>query len=149
MDARATAALCRGAATSVEFDLAISSRDNGRSMTEGAFAMANTTRAFVLGLLALNILAGCKKSAGGPPPDFPATVVLAEAKRQPISETLALVGTLAANEIIEIKSETDGTVAEVLFEEGQQVKKGDLLLRLDESKLLASLAEAEANLKLS
>ena len=80
----------------------------------------------------------------------PATsVIAAEARLQPIAETLALVGTLAANEFIEVKSEIDGTIAEILFEEGQPVKKGDLLIRLDESKLSASLAEAEANLKLS
>ena len=55
-----------------------------------------------------------------------ASVIAAEARRQPIAETLALVGTLAANEFIEVKSEIDGTIAEILFEEGQPVKKGDL-----------------------
>jgi membrane fusion protein (multidrug efflux system) len=112
--------------------------------------MARAARAVIVGLLAFAVFAGCKKkSAGGPPPNFPAQVVLAEAKRQPIAETLALVGSLAANEIVEIKSETDGTIAEIPFHEGQEVKKGDLLIRLDESKLAASLAEAEANLKLN
>lgn len=108
-------------------------------------------RAVVTGLLALVLLAGCRKkqTAGGPPPSVATSVVAAEARRQPIAETLALVGTLAANEFIEVKSETDGTIAEILFEEGQPVQKGALLIRLDESKLSSSLAEAEANLKLS
>jgi membrane fusion protein, multidrug efflux system len=94
---------------------------------------------------------GCKKkqnpAASQTAP--PTVVIAAEARRQPIAETLALVGTLAANEYIEVKSETDGMIAEILFEEGQPVKKGDLLIRLDDSKLSASLAEAEANLKLT
>jgi membrane fusion protein (multidrug efflux system) len=51
--------------------------------------------------------------------------------------------------MVELKSETDGTVAEILFNEGQPVKKGDLLIRLDESKFAASLAEAEANFKMT
>jgi len=108
-------------------------------------------RAVLAALLALVVLTGCNKkpTAGGAPLNMATTVVAAEAKRQPIAETLALVGTLAANEFIEVKSETDGTIAEILFEEGQPVKKGDLLIRLDESKLAAGLAESEANLKLS
>jgi membrane fusion protein, multidrug efflux system len=94
---------------------------------------------------------GCKKKEGaaGSSVSPPTAVIAAEARRQPIAETLALVGTLAANEFIEVKSETDGMIAEILFEEGRPVKKGDLLIRLDDSKLSASLAEAEANLKLT
>src|SRR6185503_12401760 len=96
--------------------------------------------------------AGCKKqgaAAGGPPPNFAVQVVAVEARRQPISESLSLVGTLAANEMVEIKSETDGMVEEINFKEGERVEKGRLLIKLDESKLSASKAEAEANFKLS
>jgi membrane fusion protein (multidrug efflux system) len=50
---------------------------------------------------------------------------------------------------VELKSETDGTVQEIPFQEGQEVRKGDLLVRLDESKFAAAVAEAEANFKLS
>ena len=101
-------------------------------------------------MLALAVFSGCKKKqAGGAPPNFPVQVVFAEAKRQPIAETLALVGSLAANEMVEIKAESEGVVAEIPFQEGQAVKKGDLLLRLDESKWAAALAESEANLKIS
>jgi membrane fusion protein (multidrug efflux system) len=122
-------------------------------MTQGSSSVSIINRALVLiaGLLAIVGFAGCKKkqASAGPPSGFATTVIAAEAKRQPIAETLALVGTLAANEFIEVKSETDGTIAEILFREGQPVKKGDLLIHLDESKLAAALAEAEANLKLS
>jgi membrane fusion protein, multidrug efflux system len=76
-------------------------------------------------------------------------VVLAEVRQKPVSESLTLVGTLAANEAVEIKTETDGMVQEILFEEGQRVSKGQLLLRLDDTKLAATLAEADANLRLS
>ena len=38
---------------------------------------------------------------------------------------------------------------EILFKEGQSVNRGDLLVRLDETKFAATLAEAEANFKLS
>lgn len=98
------------------------------------------------------LVAGCGRgpaggpAAGGPPP----TQVIAVAARSgPVSERLALVGTLAANESIEIKAEIDGILQEILFEEGHQVKKGDLLARIDDRKLLAAANEAEANSKLS
>jgi membrane fusion protein, multidrug efflux system len=136
-----------------QFDFTISSAENGRSMTQGIpfVSGVNCGRLLALTLVPFLLCAGCKKrpAAGGPAPTMATSVIAAEAKRQPIAETLALVGTLAANEFIEVKSEIDGTIAEILFEEGQPVKKDDLLIRMDESKLNASLAEAEANLKLS
>jgi membrane fusion protein (multidrug efflux system) len=76
-------------------------------------------------------------------------VVAIQARQQPVVELVLLVGTLAANEAVEIKSETDGIVQEILFSEGQPVEKDELLLRLDETKLVATLAEAEASLRLS
>lgn len=93
---------------------------------------------------------GCtERTASGPygPPEI--QVIAVKAVHQSVSETLPQVGTVAANEMVEIKAETDGMIEEVLFEEGQQVQKGDLLLRLEESKLAATLAEAEANFNLS
>lgn len=76
-------------------------------------------------------------------------VVAVEAKAQPVTEALSLVGTIAANETVEIKAETEGIVLEILFEEGKAVEKGQLLIRLDDTKLAASVAEAESNFRLS
>ena len=50
--------------------------------------------------------------------------------------------------MIELKSEIDGTIQEILFREGQQVEQGQLLIRLDETKLAADVAEFESNFKL-
>ena len=136
-----------------KFDFIFPSHENGSPMTQGLSAISTSKgmRIAIIGAIALSALVGCKKKQpAGASGAGPATqVTAAEAKRQSIAETLAVVGTLVANEFVEVKSETDGTVAEILFNEGQPVKKGDLLLRLDESKFTASLAEAEANLKLS
>jgi membrane fusion protein (multidrug efflux system) len=111
----------------------------------------SVTRALALALLPLSLVAGCKKKPGTSAPTAapPTVVVAAEARKQAVAETLSVVGTLTANESVEVKAETDGTVAEILFQEGQPVKKGDLLIRLDESKFASALAEAEASLKLS
>jgi membrane fusion protein (multidrug efflux system) len=76
-------------------------------------------------------------------------VVAVEAKRQPVSENLSLVGTVMADEMVEIRSEVDGTVQDIKFEEGKPVEKDQLLIQLDPTKLAASLAESEAAFKLS
>src|SRR5439155_14364437 len=93
---------------------------------------------------------GCSKKAAGGPGGFPLFQVVAVAvKRQPVNESLSLIGSLAANEMVEIKSETDGMVQEIPFNEGQRVEKGQLLIQLDETKFATALAEAEGNFKLS
>ena len=99
------------------------------------------------------LLGGCKKPdavPSAPPPTMPPTQVIAiEARREAVAESLSLVGTLTANEWVEIKSELEATVVEIGFDEGKPVTKGQLLFRLDESRLTTALAEAEVNLKLS
>lgn len=75
-------------------------------------------------------------------------VVTVEVRSQPVRETVPLVGSVAANEMVELKSETEGVVKEIAFAEGGRVEKGALLLALDETKAAAELAETEANLKL-
>src|SRR5215468_6892522 len=104
---------------------------------------------FAAGILA--ITSGCGKKAAAVPEgaQMVTPVIAVEAKRQPVIESLSLVGSLLANELVEIKSETDGTVQEIRFTEGQVVNKGDLLIRLDETKFTTAVAEAESNFKLS
>jgi len=108
-----------------------------------------------LALLTALALTGCdraaaEKNAKSAPAGPPVIQVIAvKAEKRPVKEALALVGTLAANESVEIKSEIDGVIQEILFKEGDTVKKGQLLVRLDETRLAASLAEAEANFALS
>jgi len=107
--------------------------------------------ALTIALIGLQLVTGCKPKpgAGGPPGGLPTMQVVAvEARRQPVTESLALVGSIAANEMIELKSEIDGTIQEILFREGQPVEKGQLLIRLDETKLAADVAEFESNFKL-
>lgn len=101
---------------------------------------------------ALLLLAGCGKRGpgpAGPGGGMAVHVVGFRAVEQPVEERVALVGTLAANEAVDIKSELDGVIEEVAFEEGASVESGRVLFRIDRAKLEASLSEAEANLKLA
>ncbi len=95
-------------------------------------------------------LAGCGKppAAGGPPPgDFPVQAVVAPVKREVMNEKITLVADIKSNEEIEVRSEIDGRITQIGFEEGTPVTEGQILFRIDDSKLQAQLADAQANLK--
>ncbi len=70
-------------------------------------------------------------------------------KRSSENSTIGTIGSLLANEGAIIRPEIDGRIEQILFKEGEQVKKGDLLIKLDDSVHQAQLAEAEAQLKLN
>jgi len=61
----------------------------------------------------------------------------------PVSNSIALKGTLKPIKIVNITSPFNGTVKEKFFEYGQTVRKGDLLLRMDTSETELKLREAK------
>ncbi|MDB6116214.1 MAG: czcB 2 [Lacunisphaera sp.] len=102
--------------------------------------------------VAATLLAGCggqktATTATATPPRQPVEVV-AITKRD-MTESLNLVGSLAANETAQIRAEISGQVLGVAFSEGELVKKGHVLLRLDDAELRAQLAQSEARFHLS
>ena len=104
----------------------------------------------VLGVVFLISVSGCTKKSDAPPAGgFAVSVIAEEVKQEKIEDKISLVGTLAADEAIEIKSQVPGLVEQLGFEEGQKVTKGQMLLMIDTNKLNASLAQAQANLGLA
>ncbi len=76
-------------------------------------------------------------------------VEVVELKKRDMTETLNLVGSLAANESAEMRTEIGGIVRGIYFDEGQQVKAGDLLLKIDDAELRAQQAQVEARFNLA
>jgi membrane fusion protein, multidrug efflux system len=72
----------------------------------------------------------------------PVTVALAERRDVPIY--LTGLGTVQASFTIEIHAKVDGELREVLFIEGQHVKKGDVLAKIDPRLYRAALDQAKA-----
>ena len=75
-------------------------------------------------------------------PPVPVTVVAASKRDVPI--ILRNIGAVQASQSAAIRPRVDGTLEEVLFTEGQEVKKGDLLARLDARPYQAILDQAIA-----
>lgn len=68
-----------------------------------------------------------------------ATFIVRPAK---FAETVSSTGTLRADEGVELQAETNGKIVAINFTEGTPVRKGDLLLKLNDADLRASLARA-------
>ncbi len=68
---------------------------------------------------------------------------------QPLENRISATGTLLANEEVELRPEIDGRVTGVFFEEGSRVKKGELLLKINDRELKAQLRRKEYEEKLA
>jgi len=73
-------------------------------------------------------------------------VVVASVATRSLPVVLAAIGNVEPYTTVAIKSRVDGQVVEVNFKEGQQVRKGEVLFRLDARPFEAALRQAEANL---
>lgn len=62
--------------------------------------------------------------------------------------TIQSIGTLHPSIFVELRPEINGTVSEILIEEGYWVKKGDPLFIIDPKVYLAKVQEAEAQLRM-
>ena len=74
----------------------------------------------------------------------PVPVNVAIATRQNIPVHLTGLGTVQASSTVRIYSQVDGKLQEVLFTEGQNVKKGDVLAKIDPRLFQAALDQAKA-----
>ena len=66
----------------------------------------------------------------------------------PFSNGIQAVGTLLANEEVDIISEISGKIVGIYFDEGKTVSKNQLLVKVDDTDLQAQLKRAEHQLKL-
>lgn len=95
----------------------------------------------------LFVLAGCTERAAPPPPDASAVpVVVAKVKREAIPVELHAIGTGQAYKTVSVESQVDGIVKAVHYRPGQFVRKGELLITLDDRPFVAALDQAEAAL---
>lgn len=102
-----------------------------------------------LTLAALMLTSGCQdEQAAGPRGGWggAALVVTHSVQLQPIVDEIQALGTAHANESIEIQPRISSLIERVAFEEGQLVSKGDLLVELENSEIVAGLALAQASL---
>jgi len=79
----------------------------------------------------------------------PETVTATPAIKANWPNTISAVGSLVAVQGVTVGAELGGKIVEIAFESGDQVKQGDLLIRIDTSAEQAQLRSAEAAAKLA
>src|SRR6476661_2963838 len=82
------------------------------------------------------------EASRGQPPAVPVSVSAASRRDVPIR--LTGLGTVQATFTVGIHSQVDGKLQEVFFKEGQRVKKGDVLAKIDPRLFQAALDQAKA-----
>ena len=105
----------------------------------------------IAGLAALAVFAaGCTSKGGQTPPaskkgdGVPVAVTTVTQKDVPLD--LQVIGNVEAYSVITVKAQVTGQLTKVSFQEGDYVKKNDLLFTIDTRAYDADLNQAEANL---
>lgn len=66
-----------------------------------------------------------------------------------LDNVIVVNASIMGDEEVELRSEASGKVISINFEEGRRVKKGDLLVKINDADLQAQLKRAESQLKLA
>ena len=105
----------------------------------------------ILALVALG-LAGCNNAGGTPeggnggegggPPAMPVEVVVA--RSDTVVDAIRATGQIEAMQSVELRSDIEGRIDQILVREGSTVSRGQALLKVDDAELKAEVARAEA-----
>ena len=101
------------------------------------FLAAATTASVIL-------IAGCERKAREVPP---VPVSVAQVRQETVPIEIKSFGRAEAYASVTIKSQITGVLTKVHFAEGQDVKKGDLLISIDSRPYEAALKTAQGNLE--
>jgi membrane fusion protein (multidrug efflux system) len=82
--------------------------------------------------------------AGGASPGAPAAVEVGKVQKLRIEVDAQAVGTLSSRQGVMLRPEVSGRIARLAFSDGQRVRRGQLLVQLDDSLQSAQLRQAEA-----
>ncbi|MEI2454698.1 efflux RND transporter periplasmic adaptor subunit [Lysobacter firmicutimachus] len=107
-------------------------------------------RAYAVSVLAAALAAGLAwggfGSRGAPPPKppSPVPVTFASVERRDVPHWQETIGTVTSLQSAVLRPQVDGVLTQVLFHEGQTVKRGQLLARIDDRAIRAGLDGAQA-----
>jgi multidrug efflux system membrane fusion protein len=96
-------------------------------------------------LLIANVLAGCDGQAASSPP--PPAVTVAHPLQKSITEWDEYTGRFTPLETVEIRARVSGFIDSVHFQEGQIVKKDDLLFVIDQRPYQIAVEQAKADIQ--
>ena len=104
-----------------------------------------TIPGLAIGLIAL-VVTGCEKGNQFVPPPPPEVTVATPVSRE-VVDTIEFTGTTRATAKVDLKARISGYLQKIEFEDGQLVKKGDLLFVIEPAPFEAELQSAKAHLQ--
>src|SRR5438132_7751675 len=104
----------------------------------------NSSLGWRIVIAALSLIARCGAAAAQAALPLPAVSVTPVVSRQ-VTETGDFIGRVTAINKVDIVARVPGFLEERLFTEGQQVKTGDLLFRIEQATYKAAVAQQKAN----
>lgn len=105
-------------------------------------------RRFTAGLLVAAIcLVGCAQERAAPPPPPPPAVSVAKPVLATVQSYHEYNGNLEAIETVQVQARVKGFLEEIAFTEGDEVKQGALLFKIDPREYTAAVKRAEADLR--
>ncbi|PSS58428.1 multidrug efflux RND transporter periplasmic adaptor subunit MexE [Pseudomonas sp. BBP2017] len=102
---------------------------------------------YPLALLAVLVMSACGRTPEAVQAPTVTKVSVAKVLEQPINEWDEFTGRLEAPETVEVRPRVSGQIDQVVFTEGAQVKKGDLLFQIDPRPFQAEVRRLEAQLQ--
>jgi RND family efflux transporter MFP subunit len=103
----------------------------------------DTVSLWIVSALLFFSLPGCEQTASQPPPPLPAVTVVQPAQRK-VMDRLDLTGNTYALKTVQLRARVSGYLEKVLFQDGQLVKKDQLLFLIQKNTYEANLQQAEA-----
>ena len=85
----------------------------------------------------------------GPGGGGPASVTVEVVSPRPLTDGVSTTGTLLPNEEVELVGETTGRITQVAFQEGSQVRAGQLLVKVNDAELRARRQSIQQRLQLA
>jgi multidrug efflux system membrane fusion protein len=111
-------------------------------MAHSLFSRLRHSTAAILGL----VLACGLSQASAQSPSGAVPVTAVKVQKQDLPEYAAGIGTVQAYRSVLVRARVDGTLENIAFREGQEVKPGDLLAEIDPRPYAATLDQARAKL---
>jgi RND family efflux transporter MFP subunit len=87
------------------------------------------------------LMNGCGKKTPPPPP--PPAVTVSQPLQREVTDYLELTGNIQAVNTVQLVARVPGYLEKVLFRDGQRVRKGELLFRIQQNTYVSALEQAE------
>src|SRR5688500_3798926 len=104
-------------------------------------------RSLLAVIIAAGFVTGCSRSQGAPAPAARragVTVRVEPVTVRDVVYNIQAVGSLEADEVVQVTAEVEGAVAAVLFDEGMRVSPRTVLARIDPERYRLEAQKAEA-----